>query len=200
MKLPAALESAMAAFTHLPGIGRKAAERMTLYLLDAPPNQATELAQALLRLRTEVRPCSICGVWAEEECCVICQAPARMNGQLCVVEQVPDVWAFESASAFEGRYHVLGGTLSPLSGITAEDLNIAALEARIAQEHIQEVVIATNPSLEGDATAFYLLRRLEPLNVEMTRIASGVPMGGRLGYSDAGTLRLALEGRRKMGT
>lgn len=195
---PAALESLMHELTRLPGIGRRGAERMAVHLLDAPADQAHNLAKAIERLRKEVRPCVICGNWAEGEICSICEDARRANGQLCVVERPPDLWAFEQSEAYTGRYHVLGGTLSPLAGVTAEDLKIDELEKRIQEEGIQEVILATNPSVEGDATAHYLARRLAPQGVRVTRIAQGVPLGGHLGYADSGTLRLALEGRRAL--
>lgn len=197
-RLPAALENLLHELTRLPGIGRRGAERLAVHLLEAPAEQVHALAQALERLRREVRPCAVCGNWAEGETCSICADQRRVNGQICVVEHPPDLWAFEQSEAFGGRYHVLGGTLSPLSGVTAEDLSIQGLERRIKDEGVTEVIIATNPSVEGDSTAHYLARRLAPLGLSVTRIAQGVPLGGRLGYADAGTLRLALEGRRPL--
>lgn len=197
-RMPAALENVLHELGRLPGIGRRGAERMAVYLLEAPPEQVQALARTIQQLREEVRPCAVCGNWAQGELCTICANPQRQSPVLCVVERPPDLWAFEEAEAFTGRYHVLGGTLSPLAGITAEDLRIGDLERRIQREAIQEVIIATNPSVEGDATAHYLARRLAPLGVKVTRLAQGVPLGGRLGYADAGTLRLALEGRRSM--
>lgn len=197
-RIPAALENLLHELGRLPGIGRRGAERMAVYLLEAPPEQIATLAQAMARLREEVKPCPVCGNWAEGDLCAICANPQRKTNAVCVVERPPDIWAFEEAEAHHGRYHVLGGTLSPLAGITADDLRIADLERRIRAEGIQEVIVATNPSVEGDATAHYLARRLAPLGVRVTRLAQGVPLGGRLGYADAGTLRLALEGRRAL--
>ena len=197
-RLPAALENLLHELTRLPGIGRRGAERIAMHLLQAPPEQVQTLAQALERLRKEVKSCAVCGNWAQGEICAICADERRRNGQLCIVERPTDLWAFEQAEAFGGRYHVLGGTLSPLSGVTADDLRIEELERRIGEEAIREVILATNPSVEGDATAHYLARRLAPLQVNVTRIAQGVPLGSHLGYADAGTLRLALEGRRTL--
>ena len=196
--LPAALEDLMEELIRLPGIGRRGAERLALHLLQAPPDQSEALAGAIGRLRLEVHPCRTCGNWTEGETCPICSDDRRHNGQLCVVERPSDLWAFEQAEAFRGCYHVLGGTLSPLAGITAEDLRIEELERRIRAEGITEVILATNPSVDGDATAHYLSRRLAPLGVSTTRIAQGVPLGGHLDYADPGTLRLALEGRRPL--
>jgi recombination protein RecR len=197
-RLPDALEALLHELTRLPGIGRRGAERLAVHLLEADAEQPLALARAIERLRAEVRPCALCGNWAEGERCPICADPHRANGQLCVVERPADLWAFEAAGAFEGRYHVLGGTLSPLGGVTAEDLRIDALERRIGEESIREVILATNASVEGDATAHYLARRLAATGMQVTRIAQGVPLGGHLGYADAGTLRLALEGRRPL--
>jgi recombination protein RecR len=196
--LPDALENLLQELKHLPGIGRRGAERMAVYLLDAPLEQVEGLAGAISRLRRQVHPCSICGNWAGDDVCAICADEKRKNGQLCIVERPPDLWAFEQAEAYAGRYHVLGGTLSPLAGVTAEDLKIGALEHRIVDENIREVILATNPSVEGDATAHYLARRLASLGVGVTRIAQGIPLGGHLGYADSGTLRLALECRRPL--
>lgn len=197
-RMPAAMESLLHELGRLPSIGRRGAERMAVYLLEAPVEQVEALARAMLQLREEVHPCALCGNWAQDALCPICATPQRKTNVLCVVERPTDLWAFEEAEAFAGRYHVLGGTLSPLAGVTAEDLRIAELEQRIKAEGIAEVIIATNPSVEGDATAHYLARRLAPLGVQVTRLAQGVPLGGRLGYADPGTLRLALDGRRKL--
>lgn len=188
----------MGELARLPGIGRRGAERIALHLLEAPADQASALAESIETLRREVRACGPCGNWTEGETCPICSDPGRANGQLCVVERPSDLWAFEQSGAYGGRYHVLGGTLSPLAGVTAEDLRIAQLERRIGEEGITEVVLATNASVDGDATAHYLAARLAPLGVRTTRIAQGVPLGGHLDYADPGTLRLALEGRRPL--
>ena len=198
-QLPAALDNLLHELARLPGIGRRAAERLAIHLLEAPEDRARTLAEALARLHREVHPCPVCGNWAVAGgACPICEDPRRRNGQLCVIEKPSDLWAFEQSEAFSGRYHVLGGTLSPMAGVTADDLSIAALERRIGEESISELIIATNPSVDGDATAHYLARRLAPLGVAITRIAQGVPLGGHLDYADAGTLRLALEGRRRL--
>ncbi|HPK03980.1 MAG TPA: recombination mediator RecR [Candidatus Sumerlaeota bacterium] len=197
--LPAALERLLHELTRLPGIGRRGAERIALHLLEAPPEQAGQLAEALAALRREVRPCGLCGNWAEGERCAICADPRRATGQLCVVERAVDIWAFEAAEAYQGRYHVLGGTLSPLAGVTADDLRITELEDRLGPEGISEVILATNASVDGDATAHYLSQRLSERGLRTTRIAQGVPLGGHLDYADPGTLRLALQGRRPLG-
>jgi recombination protein RecR len=197
-RLPPALENLLHELTRLPGVGRRGAERLAVHLLEADPEQPAALARALERLRREVHPCVQCGNWAEGERCPICADSQRRGDQLCVVESPSDLWAFEETGAFEGLYHVLGGALSPLGGVTADDLRIDALDRRIAQGAVREVILATNASVEGDATAHYLARRLAPSGVRVTRIAQGVPLGGHLGYADAGTLRLALEGRHPL--
>ena len=196
--LPKALDTLLAELMRLPGIGRRGAERLAMHLLEAPAEQVAALARAIEALRRQIQPCAICGNWSEGATCWICTDPARKNGQLCIVERPSDLWAFEQAEIFGGRYHVLGGALSPLAGVTAEDLRIDALEKRLRDEQIGEAIIATNPSVDGDATAHYLARRLAATGVKTTRIATGVPLGGHLGYADAGTLRLALEGRRPL--
>ncbi len=195
-RLPNALELLLHELRRLPGVGRRAAERLALHLLEAPPEEARSLARAIEQLRAEIRPCALCGNWTDAERCPICTDPRRESTQLCVVERPSDLWAFEQSEAYRGRYHVLGGTLSPLAGVTAEDLRIPELERRIAQEGVREVILATSTSVDGDATALYLARRLATLGVSLTRIAQGVPLGGHLDYADSGTLRLALEGRR----
>ncbi len=197
-RLPEALENLLHELTRLPGIGRRGAERIALNLLDAPAEHARQLAAALDRLKREVLTCQVCGNWAEGETCSVCADERRRNGQLCVVERPADLWAFEESDSYTGRYHVLGGTLSPLAGVTAEDLRIDSLEKRIPLEAINEIILATNPSTDGDATALYLARRLAREGLSITRIGLGVPKGGHLDYADSGTLRLALEGRRKL--
>jgi recombination protein RecR len=196
--LPPALENLLRELRRLPGIGRRGAERVAIALLDAPATQAAALAEALARLRERTRPCSRCGNWAEAELCPICADPRRDARLVCVVERPSDLWAFEQSEAFDGLYHVLGGTLSPMDGVTAEDLRIDALEARMRRDGVAEVILATNPSVDGDATALYLARRLGALGARVSRIAQGIPLGGHLDYADAGTLRLALQGRRPM--
>ena len=198
VRFPDPLQHLLNELTRLPGIGRRGAERLALHLLEAPPERTETLAEALRQLKLRIRRCRLCGNWSEETLCGFCADPARKNGLLCVVEQPSDLWAFEQADVFGGRYHVLGGTISPMSGITAEDLRIESLIDRIQQERISEVILATNPSVEGDATAQYLLGRLKPLRLHVSRIGLGVPLGAHLGYADSGTLRLALEGRRDL--
>ena len=197
-RLPPAIESLLHELMRLPGIGRRGAERMVVHLLDAPAERPAALAEALARLRRDVRWCELCGNWSEGERCGICTDSARDTSILCVVERPVDLWAIEESGAYRGQYHVLGGALSPLSGVTAEDLRIDQLEIRLRDTPADEVILATNPSVDGDATAHYLARRLAAIGIKTTRLAQGMPLGGHLDYADAGTLRLALEGRRPL--
>lgn len=196
--LPPSLQTLIHQLTRLPGIGRRGAERIAVHLLSAPAEESVELAEALAQLRRQVKPCAQCGNWAEGDLCVICTDPRRERQSICVVETPTDLWAFEQSEAFNGLYHVLGGTLSPLSGVTAEDLRIDELERRIREEAIQELILATNPSVDGEATAHYLAQHFAAMVPRVTRIAQGVPLGGHLDYADPGTLRLALQGRRPL--
>jgi recombination protein RecR len=196
--LPRAFQELLHELTRLPGIGRRGAERIAVHLLEGKAEQAGALAGALEELHRRVRRCERCGNWSEAERCGICADARRDATVLCVVERPGDLWAFEQSEAFDGLYHVLGGTLSPLAGVTAEDLRIDALERRIDEDRVVEVILATSPSIDGDATAHYLARRLASPKLSITRIAQGVPLGGHLDYADAGTLRLALQGRRPM--
>lgn len=197
-RYPVSIERLLDQLTRLPGIGRRGATRIAEYLLEAPRGQARDLAEALARLRDEVRACRQCGAWAEAELCAICGDERRRGERICVVEHPPDIYAFEESGAFDGRYHVLGGTLSPLDGIGPDDLNIDRLEERVREEGTEEVILALSPSVQGDATAMYLAEALGRLGVGVTRIGLGLPLGANLNYADPGTLKLALEGRRKM--
>ncbi|MCB2154396.1 recombination mediator RecR [bacterium] len=194
--LPKALEVAIAELGKLPGIGRRSAERMAFALLQAEKAQVAELSDALVRLREEIGTCPTCGYFTDAGECPICSDRGRDRTALCVVERDLDVVAIERAGGFRGMYHVLGGVLSPLKGVTPEDLNIDMLFRRLDGGEFREVILATSPSVEGDATALYLSNLLADRALSVTRIGRGVPMGGSLDLSDAGTLRLALEGRR----
>jgi recombination protein RecR len=188
-------------FSRLPGIGRKTALRLTYHLLKAPPEEAARLGRALEAIRTEVRICGRCGNLGDQDPCAICRSSRRDAQVICVVEEAPDVWAIERAGEFRGLYHVLGGRLSPLDGVGPDELNIQPLIRRIAGEDgagVDEVVIATNPSVEGEATAVYLHRILAPLGVRVTRIARGLPVGGDLEYADGVTIAEAFHGRREL--
>ena len=193
------IERLIRALKRLPGIGDKSAARLTYFLLAAPEEVAAELGSALVRLRQEVVLCEHCFNLTQRSPCSVCADPARSVGEICVVEEPADVASIESAGSFRGRYHVLGGTLSPLEGAGPEALRIAPLLERVPQESVTEVILATNPNPEGEATALYLARQLAPLGVRVTRIGYGLPMGGDLEYTDALTVRKSLEARRHFG-
>lgn len=187
------------ALQRLPGIGPKTAQRLTFHLLKRPAGEVKELAQALLDLAAEIVHCSRCFNVTDQDPCRICQNPARDGRLLCVVEEPNDLLAMERTGEYRGRYHVLLGALSPLDGIGPEDLKVRELLTRIEGESVQEVILATNPNVEGEATAIYLAKLLRPLGVRVTRIARGLPVGGDLEYADEVTLAKALEGRKEMG-
>ena len=187
-------------FARLPGIGPKSASRLTFYLLRAANEQALDLAEALKDLKERTRFCSTCFNITEDDPCLICADETRDEALLCVVEEPLDVLALERTGGFRGRYHVLQGALSPIEGISPEDLKIRELLTRLQTEEIREVILATNPSMEGDATAMYLRQQLAPLSVRITRLARGLPMGGDLEYADQNTLLRALAGRQEMDT
>jgi recombination protein RecR len=180
----------------LPGVGPKGAQRIAFYLLGADPADVRRLAAVLVEVTDRVRFCRICGNVAEEEECRICRDPRRDPSVICVVEEPKDVAAIEKIREFHGRYHVLGGAISPIDGIGPEDLRTRELMARLADGGITEVILATDPNLEGEATATYLARLVKPLGVRVTRPASGLPVGGDLEYADEVTLGRAFEGRR----
>jgi recombination protein RecR len=191
------LELLIEELVRLPSVGQKSAQRLALHLMRVPQEEALRLADAIRAAREKVGFCSVCGLFSEEDPCLIDRDPQRDPQLVCVVEQPADVLAFERTGSFRGRYHVLGGALSPLSGVQPEDLRIRELLERMRTEPIQEIILATNPNVAGEATALYLSRLLVPLGVKVTRIARGVPMGSDLEYSDQVTLARALEGRRE---
>jgi len=180
----------------LPGVGPKGAQRIAFYLLGADPADVRRLAAALVEVTDRIRFCKTCGNVAEEDECRICRDPRRDASVICVVEEPKDVAAIEKIREFRGRYHVLGGAISPIDGIGPEDLRIRELMARLADGGVTEVILATDPNLEGEATATYLARLLKPLGLRVTRPASGLPVGGDLEYADEVTLGRAFEGRR----
>jgi recombination protein RecR len=180
----------------LPGVGPKGAQRIAFYLLGADPADVRRLAAVLVEVTERVRFCQICGNVAEEEECRICRDPRRDLSIICVVEEPKDVAAIEKIREFRGRYHVLGGAISPIDGVGPEDLRTRELMARLADGGVTEVILATDPNLEGEATATYLARLLKPLGLRVTRPASGLPVGGDLEYADEVTLGRAFEGRR----
>jgi len=181
----------------LPGVGEKTAQRLAFHILEAAPEYARDLAQALLALREEVRLCSSCCNLTAQDPCAICRDAQRDARLICVVEKVPDLLAVERTREFRGRYHVLHGALSPLDGVGPDQLKLRELVSRLGQG-VEEVIVATNPTVEGEATALYITRLVKPLGVRVTRIAQGVPMGGDLEYADQVTLARALQGRREI--
>jgi recombination protein RecR len=182
----------------LPGIGEKTAQRLAFHILKAGPGYASDLAAAISGVVRDVRLCSSCQTLTDRDPCAICGDPRRDARMLCVVEGVPDLLAIERTHEFRGRYHVLHGALSPLDGVGPADLKIRELLVRLEREPVDEIVIATNPDVEGEATALYLTKLLKPMGIKVTRIAQGVPMGGDLEYADQVTLARALAGRREL--
>jgi recombination protein RecR len=180
----------------LPGIGPKSAQRIAFFVLASDPADVERLARALTEVKARVRFCATCGNVAEEERCRICRDPRRDASVLCVVEEPKDVVAIERTREFRGRYHVLGGAISPIEGIGPEQLRVRELLARLSDGTVTEVILATDPNLEGEATATYLARMIRPIGLRVTRLASGLPVGGDLEYADEITLGRAFEGRR----
>ena len=180
----------------LPGVGPKGAQRIAFHLLQADPVDVKRLVSALVEVKDKVRFCTVCGNVAQEEQCRICRDPRRDTALICVVEEPKDVVAVERTREFRGRYHVLGGAISPIEGIGPDDLRIRELLGRLASDDITEIIIATDPNLEGEATASYLSRMLKVFGLRVTRLASGLPVGGDLEYADEVTLGRAFEGRR----
>lgn len=191
-----ALEALQKQLKQLPGVGYRSAERIALHLLVEKPGRLPELVQALESAARSVRRCATCGNLAEEDRCPICADERRINGQVCVVENVPDLAAVERSAAYRGRYHVLHGKLSPIRGVAPEDLNLASLLARIEGGEVTELILALSNDVEGEATCHYLIERLPKSGVKVTRIGFGLPSGGGVLYADAVTLKSALEGRR----
>jgi recombination protein RecR len=180
----------------LPGVGPKSAQRIAFHLLQADPADVRRLVEALTEVKAKVRFCSTCGNVSQDDQCRICRDPRRDLTVLCVVEEPKDVVAIEKTREFKGRYHVLGGAISPIEGVGPDDLRIRELMARLADEPVNEIILATDPNLEGEATATYLARMLKPMGLRVTRLASGLPVGGDLEYADEITLGRAFEGRR----
>jgi recombination protein RecR len=186
------------ALTRLPGIGKKTASRLAFHILRSSSSEAQELARAILDVKEKIRLCSTCFNLTDEDPCRICQEERRSTEILCVVEGPNDLIAIENTGTFNGRYHVLHGTISPLEGIGPDDLKIKELLGRLQKERISEVILATNPTVEGGATSLYLTDLIKPLGIKVTRIAYGIPMGSEIEYSDGMTLSKALEGRREI--
>ena len=192
------LEAAVNEFSKLPGIGKKTALRLVLHLLKQPTADSTNFSNAITQMRSQIKFCLNCHNISDTDLCSICTNPMRKKELLCVVENIRDVIAIESTQQFNGQYHVLGGIISPLDGIGPDQLRIKELINRVTTEESKEVIVATNPSLEGEATAAYLVRVLESTGVLVTRLASGLPVGGELEYADEVTLGRALKGRRQV--
>ena len=182
----------------LPGIGPKSAQRIAFHLLAEEPEDVKRLAEVLLDVKARVKFCSICGNVAQEENCRVCRDPRRSLATICVVEEPKDVVAVERTREFRGRYHVLGGAINPIAGVGPDDLRIAQLMTRLADGTVTEVILAMDPNVEGEATATYLARMLVPMGLKVTRLASGLPVGGDLEYADEVTLGRAFEGRRQI--
>lgn len=195
-RLAPPIERVIAELSKLPSIGRKTAQRLAFHLVKAPAVEVAALARAIAELPEKVRPCSTCFNLTEDDPCSVCADPRRDDGVLCVVQEPTNLIALERTGGFRGRYHVLGGALSPLRDIGPDDLHIAGLVARIRAGTYREVILATNPNVEGEATAVYLARLLRPLEVAVTRLAQGLPAGSDLEFTDDLTLLRAFEGRR----
>ncbi len=192
------IQSLAQQLARLPGIGAKSAQRLAYHILDMPESGARELAAAIVRARDEVHPCPICGAYTSQDPCPICADASRFEDTICVVQEAKDVAAMEKMREYRGKYHVLQGTISPMDGIGPDDIRIRELLERVDQGGVKEVIVATNPDVEGEATAVYLARLLKERGVRCTRIAHGVPIGGNLEYIDEMTLFKAMEGRREM--
>ncbi len=187
-----------AQLARLPGIGPKSAQRLAYHIVGMPEQDVHDLAAAIWQGRKSVHYCSICGNYTQEELCSVCRDEKRQNGQICVVRDPRDVAAMERMRDYHGRYHVLLGTLSPMNGVGPEDIRIKELMQRLGSEQVEEVILATNPDIEGEATAAYIARLIKPMGIRVTRIAHGVPVGSDLEYADEITLSKAMEGRREI--
>lgn len=192
----ASIEKLTTQLGRLPGVGHKTAQRLAYHLLSVPKEQAAELADAIRDAREKVHPCPICGAYTDLETCDICTDPRRSETTVCVVSDARDVLSMEKTREFHGHYHVLNGSLSPMNGIGPGALRINALLERCKSGDVKEVILATNPDVEGEATAAYIAKLLKPLGITISRIAHGIPIGGNLEYTDEVTLAKALEGRR----
>lgn len=194
----APLENLIEKLCSLPGIGPKSAQRMAFYLLSIPRDEAVEIARAIVEVKDRVRYCATCFNISEGESCSICADARRDETILCVVEEPRDVIAIERSGRFRGRYHVLGGAISPIDGVGPEELTVRELIDRLKSGKVAEIIVATNPNAEGEATALYLAQLVRPLGIKVTRIASGLPVGGDLEYADEVTLGRAMDGRREL--
>lgn len=194
---PIAIEKLIEEFAKLPGVGHKTAQRLTLHILNLPQEEVEEFSKALVQARGTIKYCSVCGNYTDKDPCAICSNPNRDKRVICVIEQPKDIMTMEKIKEFNGVYHVLHGNISPMQGRGPQDIKIRELVARMSPE-VKEVIVATNPTIEGEATAMYISRILKPLDMKVTRIASGIPVGGDLEYADEVTLSKALEGRKEI--
>jgi len=196
--LPEPIVTLISALNKLPGIGPRSAERLALHLVQAEAGSVRQLAESILNARARIQTCQKCGALTEQQPCLVCDDSRRDASLVCLVEQPVDIISIEKSGSYRGKYHVLGGKISPLNGIEPEDLRIDQLEARLAEEPIQEIIIALGTDVEGDATSFYLAKRLSAKGVKTSRIAHGLPAGSGLEFADELTLSRALEGRREI--
>lgn len=196
--VPVSLKKLMEHFAALPGVGRKSAQRLAFFVLDMPEEQAKDFADAILEAKKSIHNCKICQNLTDKEICDICASPQRDDSVICVVENPRDVMAFERLQEFNGKYHVLHGLISPLDGIGPDQIRIKELLLRLQETDVQEIIMATNPTIEGEATAMYISKLLKPLGIRVTRLAFGIPVGSELEYADNSTLNKALENRVTM--
>lgn len=196
--VPVSLKKLMEHFAALPGVGRKSAQRLAFFVLDMPEEQAKDFADAILEAKKSIHNCKICQNLTDKEICDICASPQRDDSVLCVVENPRDVMAIERLQEFNGKYHVLHGLISPLDGIGPDQIRIKELLLRLQETDVQEIIMATNPTIEGEATAMYISKLLKPLGIRVTRLAFGIPVGSELEYADNSTLNKALENRVTM--
>ena len=195
---PTALENLIDQFAALPGIGKKSAQRLAFYVLSQPDEAAQRFADAITDAKRNVHCCRVCQNLTDEEVCSICRSERREKGQICVVSEPRDVLSIERGREYNGTYHVLHGALSPMNHVGPDDIRIKELLVRVAENNVEEVIMATNPDTEGEATAMYIARLLKPFNVKVTRLAYGIPVGSNLEFADDATLNRAIEGRTEM--
>jgi len=196
--IPKSVENLIDEFAKLPGIGPKSAQRLTFYLLRKPAKSSEDLGRAAISLKNDIRNCTICCNYTDNEICEVCSDKSRDTDIICVVGEPLDVVAIEKTGSFKGLYHVLGGVISPIDGIGPDELYIAELITRVKQGTINEILVATNPTIEGETTSLYLQKQLLPFNVKITRLAHGIPIGGDLEYADEITLSRAIENRQSL--
>lgn len=198
MKRPKPLSVLIEQLNKLPGVGERSAQRIAYHILKTPEKDAEKLSRAIMEVKEKVTHCSLCYNLTDQDPCQLCQDPSRDKGTVCVIEEPGDIFFIEKAAGFKGLYHVLMGALSPLDGIGPEQLRIEPLVKRVKEGGVKEVIVATNPTLSGEATAMYLLKVLKPLGVKMTRIAHGLPVGGNLEFADEVTLARSFQGRQEI--